>query len=281
MRTAVGAGPLEGALTDAIRAHRCIFVAGLPAAGKSLVVQQLARIGSRLGRDVHLLQWDAARLPFDRADVLERYPEVEGVTHAAIRIAAGRWARKAVAEWDAAHLGKDALLVGETPLIGERFMELARPRDDAVEPLLGGERTIFLVPVPSPDVRRVIEKARAIEMRAPAHERDANSAPPHLVRSHWDEIERVASDLGVARSNAAGVYDPELYAAVYRAALRHRHVQVLRIDEVITLRSSAHAAPPGVREIVPSADEVSAAIADVRGLTDSELARAVARWYRV
>jgi hypothetical protein len=197
-------------------------------------VRRIATIARDRGRSVHVLQWDVARLPFDTPALLARYPEVEGVTHAAIRLAVGTWARAAVLRWHETHPGVAHVLIGETPLAGERLMAFARPADDALEPSLAGEATVFLVPVPSRDVRRAIEHARASEMADPRHPRDNASAPPHLVRSHWDELERVALALGVRRSTPTGTYDPGLYAETYRRLLRHRRATVVPIDRVLT-----------------------------------------------
>ena len=63
---------------------------------------------------------------------------MDGVTHAAIRKAVGLWAREGVRRWDQAHPEDRHLLIGETPLIGNRLIELAQRREDGVEPLLAG-----------------------------------------------------------------------------------------------------------------------------------------------
>jgi hypothetical protein len=251
---------------------RCVFIAGLPASGKSLVVREMARLAADRGRRVHLLQWDVARLPFDAPAILARYPEVGGVTHAAIRVAVGRWARRAVGRWHRERPDPAHVLIGETPLIGERLMALARPHDDEVEPLLASDRTTFVVPVPSREVRAVIEGARSTDVTT---ERDRKSAPPDLVRTHWSEIERVAGALGI-RPAVAGVYDPELYAAAYRRILRHRHVAVAPVTRV-----ARDDAPPihGASAIVPSAAEVAAAMAEVERVPPGEIERRVAEWY--
>src|SRR3954471_19004712 len=80
--------------------RRCVFFAGLPGVGKSLLLQQLSLIAHEAGRKVSLLQWDVARGSFETPEILARFPEVDGVTHAVIRKAAGLWARGAVATWD-------------------------------------------------------------------------------------------------------------------------------------------------------------------------------------
>ena len=270
-----------GILRDAARSRRCVFVAGLPGTGKSLLVQRLAGVAADARRAVHLLQWDVARLRFDTPDVLARYPEVGGATHAAIRLAMGRWAREAVLRWHEARPDPRHILVGETPLVGNRLVELAKVRDDRPEPLLASEATVFIVPVPSREVRRVIESARASEMADPRHERDAASAPPHLVRWHWEELERTAAALGVSGPGPRGEYDPDLYAAVYRRLLRHRHAIVLPVGATVAVEGSAHEPPPLASELVPAPEEVDREIAAVARRADADIEREAADWYRV
>jgi hypothetical protein len=243
-------------------------------------VREAARIGADLGRVVHLLQWDVARITFDRPEILARYPEEEGVTHPAIRVAMGRWARAAVLRWHRAHPDPAHLLIGETPLAGERLMELARPRDDELEPLLASEATLFLIPVPSGAVRRAIESARAREIAAPEHPRDSASAPPHLVRSHWEELEQVAGALGIERTAIPGTYDPELYAGTYRRVLRHRRSLVVPLTRVLSVEGSVHEIPPGAHELIPSAAEADAFMAEQSARSDADITRDAAEWFR-
>ena len=259
---------IQGAIDD----RRCVFVAGLPASGKSLLVREAARAASGRGRMVHLLQWDVVRLPFDTPEILARYPEVNGVTHAAIRLGVGRWARGAVLRWHRSHPDPRHVLIGETPLVGGRLMELARPQADEVEQLLAGDMTCFVIPVPSREVRRAIEDARSRDVAAA---RDPNSAPPDLVRAHWDEIEHVATALG-APPRTPGRYDPELYAETYRRLLRHRHIVVASLTQVTTVEASV---ATGVA-LVPSPDEVAEAMHDVERLSLAEIERATSEWYR-
>src|SRR5439155_107726 len=106
------------------------------------------------------LQWDLARPAFETSAAGRRYPQESGVTHGVIRIAVGRWARPAVARWHAAQPTSD-LLIGEAPFVGHRFIELARPVDDAAEPLLASPAARFVIPVPSASLRRHLEAERA------------------------------------------------------------------------------------------------------------------------
>lgn len=267
-------------LVEPARARRCVFVTGLPGVGKSLVVQQLALIAAELGREVHLLQWDVARLAFDRPEILARYPEVNGVTHAAIRAAVGLWARGAVGRWDREHPDPRHLLLGETPLIGDRLSELARPLADEVEPLLASARTLFLIPAPSRTVREHVEQARSRDVTNPRHERDTASAAPHLVRAGWDELARVAAQLGVPAAPADG-YDERVYTETYRAVLRRRHSAVLQIAATLELRDSAHTVPHGAHELIPSSKEVARAMATITKRPLAEVERSAQRWYDV
>src|SRR5438309_11625924 len=114
-------------IVPAARERRCVFVTGLPGVGKSLIVQQLSLIAAEEAREVHLLQWDVARLAFDRPEILARYPEVDALTHPPIRVAVGLWVPGAVSERDRAHPEPPHMLVGETPLVGDRLRDLPRP----------------------------------------------------------------------------------------------------------------------------------------------------------
>jgi len=111
--------------------QRCVFFAGLPGTGKSLLSHQLTHLAHALGRTVHMLQWDVARPVFETSTAGQRYPVVHGMTHGVIRKAAGLWARQAVAQWHQRYPEAGHLLIGETPFVGHRFIELARRHADA------------------------------------------------------------------------------------------------------------------------------------------------------
>src|SRR5579864_1476208 len=118
---------LAGRLRALAAEARVIFVTGLPGTGKSLVIRGLADLAAGAGRTVHTLQWDVARPVFEASPVGRRYPLVDGVTHVVIRKAAGLWVRGALADWHAANPSAAHVLIGELPLVGGRFIELARP----------------------------------------------------------------------------------------------------------------------------------------------------------
>ena len=250
--------------------------------GKSLLLQQLGLIAQEAGRRVHSLQWDVARGPFETPEILARYPETDGVTHAVIRKAAGEWARGAVDRWHRRFPDRRDILIGEVPLIGNRLIELVQRQDDAVEALMAGGETLFLIPVPSREVRQVIEAARVRDTANPAHERERANAIPTLVRSLWDEVAHVAREFGVAGSiSAEGTFDPDLYAAVYARLLRHRHAARLDVTTALPVQVSVYDALGSVRELVPTADEVTSVVAEVGARPEDEIERAVAGWYRL
>ena len=290
---------LYGWLHDAATRRRCVFFAGLPGVGKSLLLQQTSLIAQEAGRRVSLLQWDVARGPFETPEIMARYPEIEGVTHAAIRKGAGLWARDAVLAWDRTHPDQHDVLIGEVPLIGNRLIELVQRQPDEAEGLLAGPETVFLIPVPSREVRRAIESARAREMADPTHERELANALPTLVQAFWEEVARLARTLDVRQSPTcqpplprtgegeqaghagSGEFDPDVYAGVYERLLRHRRAERLDITSVLPVQASVYDALVAATDLVPAPDDVARVMAQIEARPAAEIEREVADWYRV
>lgn len=268
----------HAALVDLAERPRMVFFAGLPGTGKSLCIHQLAHLAHARGRRIFLLQWDVARPPFEAHPAGRAYPIDRGVTHGVIRLAVGRWAREAVARWSAEHPGPEALLVGETPLVGNRLVELARPAADAAEPVLAAPSARFVVPVPSVAVRAHIEAERVRRAAAPLHAREREDAPPEVMRDLWRQLRAAAVDLGVAppTSEPDPPYDPDVYAAVYLAVLAHRHHHRLALDSILPTSSLS---PYDVRiprtDLTPDPDHIPRLIAEAATLhTNPD------HWYR-
>jgi hypothetical protein len=265
---------------------RLVFFAGLPGTGKSLWIHQLTHLAAATGRRVHLLQWDVARPVFEAHPAAQRYPLEDGVTHGVIRLAVGRWARRAIAAWHQQHAEPEAMLIGETPFIGHRLIELARVADDAAEALLRQPACVFVLPVPSPQVRAHIEAERRRRTLAPVHAREQEDAPPHVLQALWHELRRIALCLGVNLQESTDpiAYDPKVYRSVYQALLRHRHVEVLWCETVLpttTFSVYDFASQPPV--LTPDPDEVQRCIQEVeREYPDGPAVQhAMARWYIV
>lgn len=272
------ASDIGAALAAAARDRRIVFLAGLPGTGKSLYLQQQALLAHRAGRRVHLMQWDTARSPFETEATLARYPEVDGVTHAAIRKAVGSWARGAVADWARTHPDPADMLIGELPVVGNRFTELLERRADDAEPLLAGPESLFFLPVPSRGLRAHIEAARASTIAAPGHEREARDAPPAVVTAHWQAVDDLADRMGLARG-AAG-YDPDRYRAVFARILTHRNTCCLEADRVWPTAGSVYDLDMPVRELLATPAEVAAAFAGVeRDFPGDSCAAAVEGWF--
>lgn len=279
---------LHAALRELAERGRLVFVAGLPGTGKSLLLHQLAHLAHGRGRPVHLLQWDVARPVFEASGPGRRYPQDRGVTHGVIRLAVGRWARQALARWDRAHPGGEHLLIGETPLVGHRLVELTRPADDAAEPLLAADGTWFVVPVPSREVRRHLEAERARRAGRPLHPRETEDAPPAVLHDLWRQLVSVAHALGIAAAppapGAEVPYDPDIYQRVYARLLARRRRRTLPLDTVLpTAALSVYDFRVPTRDLVPTEDEAAGFVEAVaaRYGDPGALRQEIERWWVV
>ena len=277
MLVVAGAPALLAAL-DRLARLRMVFVVGLPGTGKSLVLHQLAHLAHGAGRAVHLLQWDVARPVFEATEAGQRYPLDGGVTHPVVRKAAGAWVRSAVARWSAAH--PDALLIGEAPFVGNRFVELARREDDDAEALLAGPASRFVLPVPSRDVRAHLEAERERRAATPRHPREREDAPPGVLRALWRHLVDVGRALGI-EGGPTDVYDPDVYRRVYGHVLRHRPAEILSVDTILATDCfSVYDFDVPRSEVVPEPGEADWFIRAVerRYPDPSALAAHVERW---
>ena len=278
---------LHARLDRLARASRMLFVAGLPGTGKSLLVHQLAHLAAGAGRVVHLLQWDVARPVLEASAAARRYPAVDGVTHAMVRKAVGVWSRRAVIDWERQWTDSTHLLLGETPFVGNRLIELARPADDDTEPLLAAPTCQFTIAVPSADVRRFLEAERERRAAAPLHPREREDAPPPVLRDLWRQLVDVGRALGLAPApglDREPPYDPQMYQRVYEALLRHRHVEVVPLRTVLpTAGVSVYDFAVPHHEVKPREAEADAIVreAEARYPDPAALARDVDRWWVV
>lgn len=266
--------------------QRLVFFAGLPGTGKSFLSHQLAHLAHALGRTVHLLQWDVARPVFEASLAGQRYPVVQGVTHAVIRLAAGMWARAALVQWQHHYPEPRHLLIGETPLVGQRFFELAHPRTDAAEPLLRAASCCFVVPVPSRAVRAGLAAERRRRSVTPLHQREREDAPPQVLHALWQHIASIAPRLGLQpalRTTAAEVpYDPSLYQQVYQRLLTYRQSLFIPVEHLLPTASlSVYDFAVPHYDVVPTAAEADHFIRVVEQQYPdrSALRRAIDHWY--
>ncbi len=260
--------PAGRVLEDLAARQAVVIFAGLPGVGKSLLLQQVAHLARAAGREVHLLQWDVARRAFETDAILTRYPEVDGFTHAAIKRAAGVWARTAVWQWRLTHDARTSLLLAEAPLVGGRLVELAAPAPDEAEALLASDEVRFVLPVPSREIRQLIEAARLKSHHAPAHERERGDAPPNVLQALWEDVYREGQAAGIVPPSPPGddlLYDPDAYRAVYASWLADRHLTVLEIDRPLVAAGSVYDIGTVTGELVPSPAEVEQVMGIVEG----------------
>ena len=278
------------ALLHLVKTRKMVFLAGLPGTGKSLLLQQLAILAHGLGRTPHLLQWDVCRLPFlTNSRVKEHYHEVDGITHAGVRKAAGMWSRHAVGKWAETHLDRPDILIGEVPIIGNRLVELVRTEADPVEPLLAdGESTYFAIPTPSLRVRRLIEAQRKERSARPLHERERGDAQPDIMYALWEDLCAVALRFGLLdgeeQKSRTCDYDPDLYCATYSVLLRRRLAGRIDLDLLLSTEGrSVYDLSAGQRDLVPTAADVEAAITEMedRYPRPGDLEHSVEHWYEV
>ncbi len=266
----------------ALSGRRMVFFAGIPGTGKSLLVHQLAHLAREAGRTIHLLQWDVARPVFEVSPSGQRYPLADGVTHPLIRQAAGLWARQAIVAWDEGHPEPEHLLVGETPLVGARFVELARRLEDRAESLLTAPSCRFAIAIPSRAVRHFLERERERRAASPLHPREREDAPPRVLRELWRELAGVAAELGIGRPEDD--YDPVVYRRVYETVLRHRNVDAVALDVILpTEKLSVYDFAITSPDLVPTPVEAEAFVTEAaRRSTDPEVReRQIARWWNV
>lgn len=269
------------AFTEVVSTHRIVLFAGLPAVGKSLYLQQLALMAQQAGRKVHLLQWDVTRAAFESERMLQRYPETDGITHPRIRKAVGLWSRRGVHAWHMRHPEPEHMLIGEVPLVGNRLIELVQVRDDDSEGLLAGDQSLFMIPVPSRNVRAHIEAARQATIASPRHQRELADAPTNVVRQNWQAIYSLAVNLGFATGDEIDpAYDPDVYRNAYRYLLQHRHHRALDVEDLLPVVQSVYALECIESELIADDQDAAATFAAVEAeYTEESIEQAIADWY--
>jgi len=237
------------------------------------------------GRQVHQLQWDVTRMAFETDSVMDRYPEIDGVTHAVIRKAVGLWARSGIEEWHSQYSGSDHILIGEVPLVGNRLVELVQKQDDTVEAVLASPQATFAIPVPSVEIRNLIEAARAKSIANPQHEREEKDAQPNVLRDNWLELFKVGKQLGlIDPSIAQPIYDPDVYSSAYSSLLIHRHTEIIPLDQRLdTTNHSVYNIDFEPRELAPSQADAEAFVTQVEQAYPDldQLQREIDLWYAV
>lgn len=259
---------------------RCVVIVGLPGTGKSLLVRELAAAVESTGRTSTVLQWDVSRESWDSHSTASAlYPEVDGITHAGIRLAMGTWVRTAVGKWFAEHPGREEMLIMEAPHIGGRFSELSHIIGDEAERPLAGPETLFVVVAPTKELQLTLKRQRAEDMESSEGSYESNNATPDLLDELTNSLRAPAGELGISGATSTG-YDPELYAGLMRHVLRHRHVLLIRPDALMKVTGSVYSLGVSSNRIWATEQEVTESLHLVASLSSTELTQRTATWFR-
>ncbi len=260
-----------------------VFFTGLPASGKSFLLRQQISISVSLGRRVHIIRWDTGLASFQTDDILASYPDVSDGTHPLVRKAAGLWGRRALARWLAANADPNDMIVGEVPIIGNRFSEFIQTQTDQVEPVLASEETTFIYPVPTKNLRANLEAIRRSTFANPRHPDEARDAPPSTMELAWRLTCAKAAELGlISEADGHSPYEEMIYVRFFEHLLQHRNAIRIGVDTIFSDAASAHEIEANIPELRASPDDVRCAIAEIEdAFTFEEAARDVENWYRV
>jgi len=219
-------------LDKAAEEAKVVVFSGLPGVGKSLYINQFKTMARHRGRVVTIIQWDIARKAFETATILDRFPMGDGVIHNGVKLSVGAWLIDQIKQWLVKQQGTNHLLLIEAPLVGHRFIELAKVQQDrALESFLKSAAFQVIVPIPSKKVRAKIEEDRRAQI-----EEDAQNwigAKPSVMLMLWKMICGIANEMGRNISmDGQPDYDPEVYEFVFSQVLKHRHFIPLIVDEI-------------------------------------------------
>jgi hypothetical protein len=146
-----------------------------------------------------------------------------------------------------------------------------------------------VIAVPTVEVRRYLEAERERRAARPLHPREREDAPPHVLRALWRDLAMVAGRLGIPAAASgddpgAVAYDPAVYARVYEALLRHRHVEVITLDVILPTGALSvydyAVAPAGLVPTEAEADDFIRRV-ERRAPDPRALEGEVARWWEV
>ena len=272
--------PTYKTLAKAAKECRVVVFSGLPGVGKSLYINQFHAIASTYNRRIDLIQWDIARKAFETPHIAELYPMGDGVVHNGLKLTAGLWLEETVAKW-AGSPESDLLLI-EAPLVGHRFIELAKQSDASpIEAFLSSHQCQFIVPIPSIDVRKRIEEARKVDVSEDA--KTWVGAKPSVMLQLWKMICGIANEYGAdICMEGQPPYDPKIYDMVFSRILQHRNYVPLHVDEVFQIDISGEDELHALESMSASEEEANrfADLIDTTYPTNQSIDAVVDVWYK-
>jgi len=227
--------PVYQTLDALVKECKIVIFSGLPGVGKSLYVNAFQALAKKEGKKLTLIQWDVARKAFETEDILSRFPMGDGTVHNGLKLIAGKWLMDEVEMWIDIHAEDSELLLIEAPLVGHRFIELVQQNaSEELEQYLSSDEVQVVMPIPTNEVRSIIEEARAKQVKEEA--KVWSGAKPSVMLMLWKMTCGIAVEFGKEIDmDGQPPYDPEIYSFVFSEILKHRHFVPLIIDEVFSL----------------------------------------------
>lgn len=161
-----------------------------------------------------------------------RFPMKGSTVHNGLKLIAGRWLVDTIHQWYINHDQETDMLLIEAPLVGHRFVEIAKKQsEENLEAFFSSEKFQIIVPIPSLEVREKIESDRAAQVSEDA--KVWSGAKPSVMLMIWKMICGVANELGKEISmEGQPPYDPAVYEFVFSEILKHRHMTPLYVNEI-------------------------------------------------
>lgn len=227
--------PVFGLLKQAATTAKSVVFSGLSGVGKSLYINEFQRIALANGRKVTVIQWDIARKAFETPEIAQHFPMGDGVVHNGLKLAVGKWLLSTINNWLITNTQKEDLLLIEAPLVGHRFIEIAKIQENRIlEQFFKSKAFQVIVPIPSKKVRAKIEGDRAAQISEDA--RVWTGAKPSVMLMLWKMICGIANQFGRnIPMDSQPPYNPEVYEFVFSKILQHRYFIPLHIDEVFNV----------------------------------------------
>lgn len=219
-------------LKKAAKEAKAVVFSGLPGVGKSLYINQFQAIAAKEGRTITVIQWDIARKAFESGKAAAHFPMGAGVVHNGVKLSVGAWLLDTIKSWLKNTQHSENLLLIEAPLVGHRFIELAKIQSDkSLEDFFSSPAFQFLVPIPSKKVRAKIEGDRSAQIAEDA--KTWTGAKPSVMLMIWKMVCGIANKFGQnIPMEGQPTYDPKIYEFVFNKILQHRHFTPLPIDEI-------------------------------------------------
>ena len=273
--------PIFQSLEKAASTAKVVVFSGLPGVGKSLYINQFQQLAKASFKAVTVIQWDIARKSFETAEIAARYPMGPGIVHNGVKLSVGNWLMDTLKKWLKDNQSSNSILLIEAPLVGHRFIELAKHQEDAaLEEVLKSSAFQVIVPIPSKEVRAKIETDRKAQISEDA--KTWVGAKPSVMLMLWKMICGIANEMGQNISmDGQPPYDPAVYEFVFKKILQHRHFIPLHVEEIFSLDVADEKDLHNTGSLAAdekTANQYSAAIAAIYP-TDSALDEVVDSWY--